>query len=314
MLIHRIWRPTTIHHSHESGMTLLETSLSLAFMAMFFVALMAASSGLERLTRGYTCRVISSDSAARSPQLGCTGQIDEVSVHTVGLLSIANQSALRALRDDLLSAGSTEVTKLAISTGDLETGNLNARKSLQDLCLWEKASPLSEGRMAFSRNFLQIVTGNSPSLSIKVATKAMPLPAPDKRSKNDHYWFIRGGRLIGERWISNQGLIEVEPVAGMQAVEDSSLSTASKDDPSAAISKQEAEAEPTGSADPLEQAPNQQWGIINQVCLYRSKQLPSLFILSADRGSDFGNSKPPFFGQEIGFASRQPQPRLVFSY
>jgi hypothetical protein len=297
-------------------MTLLETSLGLLFMAMFFVALMAASSGLERLTRGYTCRVLSSDPQARSPQLGCTGQTDEVSVHTVGLLSIANQSALRALRDDLLRVGVTNVSStLAISLADLQPSTLLTRRSLQDRCLWEKATPLNDGRVAFARNYLRISGGSSPSLSLATASKATPLPAPEKRTESDHYWFIRGGRLIGERITSiPNAQPEVEPVAGMQAVEDGLLSVAADDDPSAAISVQERDAETSGLSDPLEQAPNRQWGIINQVCLFQSSQLPTLFMLSADRGSDLGRRKGPFFGQEVGLASRQPQPRLVFAF
>lgn len=155
------------HPSEESGMTLLETSLSLLFMAMFFVALMAASSGLERLTRGYTCRVLSSKPQARSPQLGCTGQTDEVSVHTAGLLSIANQSALRALRDDLLRVGFTNLSAssspLTISLGNLLPSTLITRNALrQGKCLWEKATPLRDGRVAFARNYLRISGGEVP--------------------------------------------------------------------------------------------------------------------------------------------------------
>ncbi len=57
----------------HAGMTLIEVTLAMGFMALFIMALLTASAGVERLVRGYTCRVLSADGEASSPERGCTG-------------------------------------------------------------------------------------------------------------------------------------------------------------------------------------------------------------------------------------------------
>ena len=304
----RLARITRVRsRSGEEGMTLLETSLSVIFMGMFFAALFAASQGIDRLTRGYTCRIVSSDPSATAPERGCPGQADEVSVDGIGMLRLANQSALRALRDDLMKHGG-EIDGWAISFADVEKG-LDARRStLDQKCLWEKVEPLRGSRDRFSvrRNYLQIKPGEDikdPSYS---DNDIVP-PPPIDRGSSGHVWFIRAGRLMGERMIRGS----VEPVEGLQAVEDGLVSI---NPPSGSLAASQQElSEPTGSSDELEGAPNSNWGLINQVCLYQGPgTLNTLYLLSAERGHDLGNTKPPFFGREVGVASRQPQPRLLF--
>jgi hypothetical protein len=286
-------------------MTLLETSLSLIFMGMFFAALFAASQGIDRLTRGYTCRILSSDPKASTPERGCPGQVDEVSVNGVGMLKLANQSALRALRDDLISHASL-LNGLAISAADLELDLQNRQGVLSENCLWEKITPASDRLFTVQRNYLEVTPDE---LRIEQDPETNPLPSPAARTVGSHFWFIRAGRLMGERVDAN-GL--AQPVEGMQAVEDTLVSV---NPPSGfvATTQQELTAEPTGSSDELEGAPNSNWGLINQVCLYQgATPLNKLYLLSAERGQDLEASTPPFFGREVGVASRQPQPRLLF--
>ena len=288
----------------EQGMTLLETSLSLIFMGMFFAALFAASQGIDRLTRGYTCRILSADSNASTPERGCPGQVDEVSVDGVGMLKLANQSALRALRDDLVAHASL-LNSIEIPFADVE-GDLDERRTvLNGKCLWEKLTPLRNDRFSAQRNYLEITP---TAIRIEADPARNPLPSPARRNNTIHYWFIRAGRLMGER-VDATGL--AQPIGGMQAVEDGlvSVNPTSGD---VATTQQEL-SEPSGSADELEGAPNGNWGLINQVCLYQGPgPLNKLYLLSAERGNDLANTRPPFFGREMGVASRQPQPRLLF--
>ena len=286
-------------HCSQSGMTLLETSLSLIFMGMFFAALFAASQGIDRLTRGYTCRILSSDPKATTPERGCPGQVDEVSVDGVGMLNLANQSALRALRDDLIKNASL-LSSMEIPSADLQL-NLGSRQAvLNQKCLWEKITPARDGRFSVLRNYLEVASTSLPPQS--------PLPPPATRTVGHHYWFIRAGRLMGERVDAN-GL--AQPVEGMQAVEDALVSV--NPTSGTAVTTQQELTEPTGSSDELEGAPNSNWGLINQVCLYQGESpLNKLYLLSAERGQDLEATKPPFFGREVGLASRQPQPRLLF--
>jgi hypothetical protein len=299
-------------------MTLLETSLSLAFMAMFFAALFAASQGIDRLTRGYTCRILSEDQAATMPERGCSGQVDEVSVDGVGMLKLANQSALRALRDDLVRhSGSLGGFAIPFADVQLPTDStapslVDRRTVLNTRCLWEKISPGRGGRFVVERNFLRI----SPASMEVVPPERQGLPKPSSVERRDnHYWFIRAGRLIGERDVNGAA----QPIEGMQAVDDGFLSV----DPisgTIATSLLERTAQPTEIADELVNAPNASWGLINQVCLYQgpsstspsNPSLDSLYLLSAERGSDLGSNGPPLFGRDVGVASRQPAPRLLF--
>ncbi len=301
-------RPLRRVKSGQSGMTLLETSLSLLFMGLFFAALFAASQGIDRLTRGYTCRIISSDPDATSPERGCPGQVDEVSADGIGLLKLANQSALRALRDDLLQHAA-DLTNVAIAFESVEDVDLvDRRKSLESRCLWEKLTPLAGQRFKAERNYLEVKAGSAKIVNPRPDDDSSLLPVPSIRDEGTQFWFIRAGRLIGER--SSNGL--VQPVQGLQAIDDGFLSV---DPPSGseATSRQELASEPTGTADVLENAPNQNWGLINQVCLYQGPgELNRLHLLSAERGRDLGNASAPFFGRDVGVASRQPQPRLLF--
>lgn len=287
-------------------MTLLETSLSLIFMGMFFAALFAASQGIDRLTRGYTCRILSADPKATTPERGCPGQVDEVSVDGVGMLKLANQSALRALRDDLLGRAPL-LSSIAIPFADVEQDLDVRRSTVNSKCLWEKMTPLRGDRFSVQRNYLEITPS---ALRIETDPARNPLRSPASRNTTSHYWFIRAGRLMGER-VDATGL--AQPIDGMQAVEDGLVSV-NPTTGSVATTQQEL-SEPTGSSDELEGAPNGNWGLINQVCLYQGPgSLNQLYLLSAERGDDddLGNTKPPLFGREMGVASRQPQPRLLF--
>ena len=288
-------------------MTLLETSLSLLFMAMFFAALFAASQGIDRLTRGYTCRIIAADPDAATPERGCPGQVDEVSVDGVGLLKLANKSALRALRDDLLQSR-VDLNSFAIPFTAVEQVSLvDRRQQLDQRCLWEKLTPLSGQRMKVTRNYLELKPGSTALVVDPEVDGA--LPAPSDRDPSAHFWLIRAGRLIGERQDSNGA---VQPVDGLQAVDDGFLSV-EPDAGDVAVSRQELLSEASGSSDELQNAPDQNWGLINQVCLYQGPgDLNHLYLLSAERGRDLGRTSPPFFGREVGVASRQPQPRLLF--
>jgi hypothetical protein len=286
-------------------MTLLETSLSLIFMGMFFAALFAASQGIDRLTRGYTCRILSSDPRASMPERGCPGQVDEVLVNGVGMLKLVNQSALRALRDDLINHASL-LSGLAISAADLDLDLQSRQDVLRQKCLWEKITPAPDRRFSVQRNYLEVAPD---ALRIEQDPETNPLPAPAARAVGRYYWFIRAGRLMGERVDAN-GL--AQPVEGMQAVDDALVSV-NPTSGSVATTQHELTAEPTGTSDELEGAPNSNWGLINQVCLYQgASPLGKLYLLSAERGQDLEASTPPFFGREVGVASRQPQPRLLF--
>jgi len=298
-------------------MTLLEMSLSLLFMALFFMALMAATSGVTRLTRGYTCRVLSNNPNATEPVRGCVGQVDEVSVQNSGNLFLANESALRALRDDLLSTDRQLVNAtFAISTASIVDTSALVRADLQKKCLWEKGIPQTNGSTVFTRNYLKL-SRNIPSsrfdrLAILVTTIQSPLPPISQRNLLEHFWFIRGGRLIGEVVrVQANGEKVAEPIPGMEAIEDGMLSEDSADGKKA-ISRFESNLEGDVANDELIEAPNQAWGIINQLCLFQNAQLSSMYLLSADRGIDMPGNNPPFFGQERGMASKQSQSRLLF--
>jgi len=286
---------------------MLEVSLSLAFMAMFLAALMAASSGIDRLTRGYTCRIVSADPNAATPEAGCSGQSDEVTADTAGVLKLANQSALRALRDDLLRSSSPTRLALEIAESVVADPDRSVRRSaLETRCLWEKLTPLSVGRFRVVRNYWRL----SPT-GAEVNTTA--LPAPSSRASTESYWLIRGGRLIRERGVLGN---LARPAPGLQAVEEGFLSVDPSTDAVPVVSQQEqAEAQALAAdPDPLENAPNSQWGFLNQVCLYQAGgNLNRLYLLSAQRGSDLGGTTPPWFGRDVGVAARQPAPRLLFS-
>ena len=317
-------RPNRIPAS-ASGMTLLETSLSLLFMAMFFMALLAASMGVNRMTRGFSCRVISADAGASEPTRGCAGQDDEVVGTDVNALRLEHHHAFRTLRDDLLKTASLD--NLAIKNSSLSSVSAAARRSVLDgRCLWEKLEPLSGDRARAQRNYLVVDRSQSGAAQVRLLQER-PYRLPEGESPpadGSHLWFIRAGHLIGERWNGPFNERPFEPLPGLTGLSDVVFSAKTQGWRRDAVSEQELYDEPTGSADPTLNAPNLNWGLLNQVCLFQADSredssipaipaIPGLYLLSGERGKDLGAEDAPFFGREEGLSSRQPQPRLLFS-
>ena len=303
-------RPNRIPAS-ASGMTLLETSLSLLFMAMFFMALLAASMGVNRMTRGFSCRVISGDAGASEPTRGCAGQDDEVVGTDINALRLEHHHAFRTLRDDLLKTAS--LANLAINKSRLNSASAAARRSVLDgRCLWEKLEPLSGDRARAQRNYLVVDRKQSGPAQVRLFQER-PYRLPEGESQPEagsHLWFIRAGHLIGERWNGSS----FEPLPGLTGLSDVVFSARTQRWSRDAVSEQELYDEPTGSADPMLYAPNLNWGLLNQVCLFQAESpVSGLYLLSGERGKDLRTEDAPFFGREEGLSSRQPQPRLLFS-
>ena len=297
----------------ESGMTLLETSLSLLFMAMFFMALLAASMGVNRMTRGFTCRVITGDDAAIEPTRGCAGQDDEVVGTDVNALRLEHHHGFRALRDDLLTTSPDAINKIAIPTGELDSVSAAQRRSMLDSrCLWEKLEPLSGGRARAQRNYLVVDSSQTGAAQLRLLQER-PYRLPEgeaQPSAGSHLWFIRAGHLIGER--SNGS--SFEPLTSLTGLSDGVFSEENQRWRRDAVSEQELDEAADGAPDPTVYAPNRNWGLLNQVCLYQgASPISSLYLLSGERGKDLGAEQGPFFGREEGLSSRQPQPRLLFS-
>lgn len=304
----------------ESGMTLLETSLSLLFMAMFCMALLAASMGLNRMTRGYTCRVLSSDQSATKPTRGCGGEDDEIFGTDVNRLRLEHLDALRALRDDIRSTQKPPIN-IAISPRDVAFRLASDRYNLQrKKCLWEKLEPIKDGRFRAYRNYFIIDPSPDP--------RALGVVSTDTFSANQgghvHVWFIRAGHLIGEQWKSSDPKSKQpkpQALPGLASLDDNLISDPSFRFKSTSYPPSYQElAEPSGSLDPILNAPNTGWGLLNQVCLYRAGNdtvqnidLSTLYLLSGERGRDLGTQDTSFFGRETGLSSRQSQPRLLFS-
>ena len=303
-------RPNRIPQA-QAGMTLLETSLSLLFMAMFFMALLAASMGVNRMTRGFSCRLISGDEAASEPTRGCAGQDDEVVGTDVNALRLEHHHGFRALRDDLLQTES--LANIAIHQSRLTSASAGSRRTvLDDRCLWEKLEPLSGARVRAQRNYLVVDRSQSGAAQVRL-WQERPYRLPEGQSQppaGSHLWMIRAGHLIGERWDGSS----FEPLPGLTGLSDVLFSPVTQRWRREAVSEQELYDEPTGSADPTLYAPNQNWGLLNQICLYQGDTpVSSLYLLSGERGKDLGEDQGPFFGREDGLSSRQPQPRLLFS-
>ena len=304
-------RPKRILHA-QPGMTLLETSLSLLFMAMFFMALLAASMGVNRMTRGFSCRLISGDDTASEPKRGCAGQDDEVVGTDVNVLRLEHHYGFRALRDDLLKRDS--LANIAISQSRLKSVSAEARRAILDnRCLWEKLEPLSGERVLAKRNYLVVDRSQSGAAQVRLwQERPYRLPAGQSQpADGSHFWFIRAGHLIGERWNG----ISFEPLPGLMGLSEVLFSTGSQRWTRDSVSEQEFYDEPTGGADPTVFAPNQNWGLLNQICLFQGDNpVSSLYLLSGERGDDLGDDQAPFFGREAGLSSRQPQPRLLFTH
>ena len=303
----------------ESGMTLLETSLSLLFMAMFFMALLAASMGVNRMTRGFTCRVITGDDAAIEPTRGCAGQDDEVVGTDVNALRLEHHHGFRALRDDLLTTSPDAINKIAIPTGELDSVSAAQRRSMLDSrCLWEKLEPLSGGRARAQRNYLVVDSSQTGAAQLRLLQER-PYRLPQgvaQPADGSHLWFIRAGHLIGERWNGPKSDEPFEPLPGLIGVSEGVFTTKNQRWQRDSVSEQELDEEADGAPDPTVYAPNLNWGLLNQVCLYQGDSdspIFSLYLLSGERGTDLGAEKGPFFGREDAMSSRQPQPRLLFS-
>ncbi|MEB3234195.1 MAG: hypothetical protein VKM98_02105, partial [Cyanobacteriota bacterium] len=189
---------------------------------------------MERLVRGYSCRVLAADPNATGPERGCVGQSDEVSATGLAPLKLANQSALQVLRDQLIAVGLTSGgltqlnTALAIQAQSFDgAGTAQLRhNALEQNCLWEKLSGLRGGRFTAVRNYWLVdpAATTAPNRIEVWQPTARPLPRPAARPAtrpNATYWFIRGGRLIGETTTATGELV---PAAGLQGIDDNWLS------------------------------------------------------------------------------------------
>jgi len=298
----------------DAGMTLIEVSLALGFFALFVMALLTVSAGVERMVRGYTCRILSGDPSATGPERGCVGQSDEVSATGVASIKLANQAAFQVLRDQLIGVGEDSFAAIQIKSFNQAALSAQARHSeLEQKCLWEKLAMTSGGKFAATRNYWIVNAASaSPSLVVQQPS-TQRLPQPSDRLVGSTYWFVRAGRLIGE---TKTPTGEVITANGLSGIEDLWLSV---DPPSGQAAISGAEASELLSADKqITNAPDRQWGLLNQVCLFKAgSSLPNLFLLSGERGQDLGsnsmsNINPVFFGRAVGANSRQPQPRLLF--
>lgn len=291
----------------ESGMTLLEMSLSILFLAMFFMALLAASMGVNRITRGFSCRLISGDDSAVEPRRGCVGQEDEVIGTDVNALLLEHHHGFRALRDDLLKTDSLD--NIVIPQSWLNSPSAGARRTaLDDRCLWEKLEPLSLEQVRAHRNYLVVDRSQTDAAQVRLWPRR-PYRLPAAPREGSHFWFIRSGHLIGERWNGSF----FEPLPGLTGLSDVLFSPPRTQGwGREAVSEQELY-EARGSIDSILHAPNQNWGLLNQICLFKGESpVSSLYLLSGERGKDLGEEQGPFFGREEGLSSRQPQPRLLF--
>jgi len=305
-----IYRRST---SRDSGMSLLELLMAVMFLGMFTAALLASTVGINRLTRGFTCRILSATPGALSPERGCMGQTDEVSSSGLDVLRVANLSALKSLRNDLIRAFALQPdnisNQLSISHIDIVNRSLSDRHNVQaQRCLWEKLSPISTKSFEVVRNTWAI----SSDGSVQVLAALPPLR---DRLPDVHYWFLRSGRLLGET-MSGSSSLKAQPVHGVLAVNDDFLTVRA----SSSITEIEI-TERSQKNDLLQGAPDQHWGFLNQICLYQSPSLDSitssdksslLYLLSADSGHDLPASAAPYFGRYINYSIRQSLPRLVF--
>ncbi|MEB3234204.1 MAG: hypothetical protein VKM98_02150, partial [Cyanobacteriota bacterium] len=109
---------------------------------------------------------------------------------------------------------------------------------------------------------------------------------------------------------------ELVPAAGLQGIDDNWLSVNPSTGTNAISGIEQQELGTAG--DQIVDAPDTQWGLLNQVCLFRAgSSLPNLYLLSGERGKDLGQNNrspinPVFFGREEGLSNRQAQPRLLF--
>ena len=346
------------YFSDTSGMTMLEMSLAMLFMVMFFAALLAASGAINNMTRGYTCRVLSTDPSSSTPERGCIGQDDEVSVDALNSINLQNRSAIETLKRDLqkyafLHGGNQALKCLSIKTwmwassknkdaACIESLSMPATKesaltvdadlekdrayALKNRCLWEKLEPLGNtGKMMAHRNFLEIDYDSSSPLEIVNPTgrEVDPLWAVGQergQGSQKHFWFIRGGRLVGERRVLSftTGQFSSEPVPGMQGIASELLSVDVRDDSRAdgrrPLSEQEAFGENGEPSDQIVFAPDRGWGNINQVCLFQSYGLPNLFLLSGERGLDLigATSRDGLFGRPVMGGQKLPPLKTLF--
>ncbi len=302
----------------NAGMTLIEVALAIGFMALFVMALMAASAGVERLVRGYTCRVLSADSKASSPARGCTGQSDEVSATGIAAIKVANTSAFQALRNELVAVGLGGLGPITINSQSFDFASAIQRHSeLESKCLWEKISPRSGGVFRATRNYWRV---SDSAVHVSYPTPGSGrLPAPSARVLNHTYWFIRAGRLIGEKTISTPGgEVELQRAEGLQNVESQWLSVDPPSGGFAAISEAE-DLELRSGTNEIVNAPDRAWGLLNQVCIFHrpTGSLGNLYLLSGERGKDLGANShsdinPAFFGRQVQGGARHLQPRLLF--
>lgn len=295
----------------DAGMTLIEVSLALGLFALFVMALLTVSAGVERMVRGYTCRILAGDPSATGPERGCVGQSDEVSATGIAAIKLANQAAFQVLRDQLIGVGGAGLAAIQIQSYSDSLSTQARHNELEQKCLWEKLAIASGGKFAATRNYWIINTKSTGLVVHQPSTQR--LPQPSDRLVGSTYWFVRAGRLIGETKTSTGQVI---PANGLFGIEDPWLSV---DPPSGLVAISGAEASEQLSADnQITNAPDRQWGLLNQVCLFKAgSSLPSLFVLSGERGQDLGsnsmsNINPVFFGRAVGASSRQPQPRLLF--
>ena len=235
------------------------------------------------MTRGFSRRLISGDDTASELKRGCAGQDDEVVGTDVNVLRLEHHYGFRALRDDLLKRDS--LANIAISQSRLKSVSAEARRAILDnRCLWEKLEPLSGERVLAKRNYLVVDRSQSGAAQVRLwQERPYRLPAGQSQpADGSHFWFIRAGHLIGERWNG----ISFEPLPGLMGLSEVLFSTGSQRWTRDSVSEQEFYDEPTGGADPTVCAPNQNWGLLNQICLFQGISLSPACIFELRAGDD----------------------------
>ena len=165
--------------------------------------------------------MISGDDTASELKRGCAGQDDEVVGTDVNVLRLEHHYGFRALRDDLLKRDS--LANIAISQSRLESVSAEARRAILDnRCLWEKLEPLSGERVLAKRNYLVVDRSQSGAAQVRLwQERPYRLPAGKVNSGGSHFWFIRAGHLIGERWNG----ISLSPCSGLMGLSEVLFST-----------------------------------------------------------------------------------------